>query len=530
MTDKAIPSLLATLFERLSGQEDLELEVKRGRGGLPRDLWETVSAFANTSGGWIVLGIDQQGDTLTVEGTPNPSALLSDFHNTLRNRNKVSYPVCGAADSAIETIEGRQLLILRVRAVSRKERPVYINGNPYTGTYVRRHSGDYLCTKPEVDRMMREASDIAADSTILKHFGWDDLDVETLARYRRRFQTMSPASPWNGYDDLRFLQALGGYRRDREAGQEGITVAGLLLAGRSEALRDWRDRYLIDYRLVSGDADADTRWHDRLVCEDNLLTAFERIYPRLVADRPVPFRLVGETRIDETPSHVALREARVNFLVHADYAETQASLILQSPEGSRFRNPGSSRIPELDLMTGDRSDPRNPHLVRMFRLIGLADEAGTGIPKILRSWRELGFHMPAIDGGTERYEFTLELRQAHLLSDEDRHWLRALGESWTEPEQLALVMARHDGDVENLKLRRVTGQHPADVTKVLGGLRNRGLLQMIGGGRGARYQLGPAAAGDQASRIPSPFDAEKDAVGASSTGNRASSEGSSSPP
>jgi len=136
----------------------------------------------------------------------------------------------------------------------------------------------------------------------------------------------------------------------------------------------------------------------------------------------------------------------------------------------------------------------------MFRLAGLADEAGTGMPKIIRAWRELGFQLPTIDVGTERYEFCLELRHAHLLSEDDRVWLRALGEHWTEAEQLALVIARHEDYVDNRRLRNLTDQHAADVTKVLVGLRDAGFLEMIGGKRGARYQLRPAALAGAAGR------------------------------
>lgn len=181
------------------------------------------------------------------------------------------------------------------------------------------------------------------------------------------------------------------------------------------------------------------------------------------------------------------------YAYHADYAETQASLITRSSEGITFRNPGSSRVPESDLLVGDRSDPRNPNLVFMFRSIGLAEEAGTGIPKILRAWRELGFHLPDIDVGTERHEFKLTLRHAHLLSTDDRAWLLSMGENWSEAEQLALVVARHEGHVDNVRLRRLTGQHASDTTKVLVSLRDRDLLQMAGAGRGARYELSALA-------------------------------------
>jgi ATP-dependent DNA helicase RecG len=493
VSDLAVPRLIASLLERLEGEEALDLELKAARGGLPRDLWPTLSAFANTRGGWVVLGVADRGGTLIVEGVPHPSTLLQQLNDQIRNPQKLSFPICGATDSRVERLGEYEIVVLRVPAAPRRVRPVYVEGNPYSGTYVRRHAGDYRCTKPEVDRMMREASDVAADTTILARYDWGDLDREGFARYRRRYQVAHRTSPWNGYDDDLFLRAIGGFRRDKETGEEGITVAGLPMFGTPEAIRARRGRHLIDYRQVERDAGPDVRWTDRVVWEGNLLGAFEAIYPRLTADLPVPFRMEGAVRVDEGPLHGALREALVNLLVHADYAETEASLILRSEEGYDLRNPGSSRVLESDLLIGNRSDPRNPELVRMFRLIGLAEEAGTGIPKITQAWRALGLQLPKIDVGTERYEFSLRLRYAHLLSEDDRRWLRDLGERWSEAEQLALVLARHEGEIDNPTLRRLTGQHPADVTKVLGNLRDRELLQMIGGGRAARYQLGPAA-------------------------------------
>jgi predicted HTH transcriptional regulator len=477
---------LEDLFNR---SEDLEIEFKSARGGLPKDLWPTVSAFANTRGGWLVLGVEEKDKLFVVRGVPSAEARIQEFWDLLRNDQKISHPVCSDQDVAIRAVNGEDVLVIRIRAVSRKDRPVYINGNPYHGTFVRRHSGDYRCTKPEVDRMIRDASIDATDSTVLPRFTMDDLDPDSFTGYRRRFQTQNPASPWNAYDSLRFLQAVEGYRRNRETGEEGLTVAGLLMFGRPEAIREWRSRHLIDFRRLAVDSDSGDRWIDRVAWDGNLLGAFDAIYPRLVAEQPVPFRLEDGARKGEGPAQVALREAFINLLVHADYAETDVSLVTRSPAGYLFRNPGNSRIPEDDLMAGDRSDPRNPSLAFMFRQIGLAEEAGTGIPKILQAWRELGFRIPEIVGDTERYEFKLELRYAHLLSDDDREWIRSLGESWTEEEQIALVLARHEGTIDNLRLRRIMGIHSADATRVLSGLRNRQLLEPQSGGRWTWYRL-----------------------------------------
>lgn len=413
-----LPPRIAELVQRLEGEEHVEFEMKSAAGGLPKSIWPTVSAFANTLGGWILLGLVYRDGEVVVEGVRNAPTRLQEFTDLLNNREKISFPACGPEDASVETFGEDQFIVIRVPAAPRKHRPVYINDNPYRGTFVRRHGGDYHCPSPEVDRMIRERSDGGADTHVLERYGVDDLDAAALAQYRRRYQTQHPGSPWNNYSDHQFLQAIRAFRHDRETGRTGITVAGLLLLGVPDALRDWRSHHMIDFRVIPQGLDGDTRWADRVVWEGNLLGAFDTIYPRLTQGLPVPFRLEGGRRVDETYAHVALREALVNLLVHADYAESTPSLIIQSAEGYSFRNPGSSRVPEQDLLNGDCSDPRNPELVKMFRLIGLAEEAGTGIPRIFQSWHALGYKHPLIDTGTEKYEFTLQLRHAHLLSEE----------------------------------------------------------------------------------------------------------------
>ena len=172
--------------------------------------------------------------------------------------------------------------------------------------------------------------------------------------------------------------------------------------------------------------------------------------------------------------------------------------------GYLFRNPGSSRVPEPEPALGHQSDLRNPDLVFTLRLINLAEEAGSGIQRVFRTWRNLGCRTPTIDSGTERDEFALHLRHLHLFSDDDRAWLGSLGPITDEAEQLALLIARHDGDVDNLRLRSLSGQHPADATKTLGALRNRGVLTMSGWGRGASHQLDPDRSLSPRQRVSSP--------------------------
>jgi ATP-dependent DNA helicase RecG len=352
----SIPPLIQQLIERLEAKESLEVEFKSAQGGLPKSIWETISAFANTQGGWIVLGVVEKGQSVVIEGVKNAYSMLQTFADLARNSQKISHMVCGADDSSIDRLLEQDVIVLRIPAAPRKARPVYINQNPYQGTYVRRHGGDYHCNKQEVDRMMREASDVGVDSTVLAKYSFeDDIDADSLAKYRRRYQTSHPESAWNNYGDYEFLKAIKGINRDRDRNVESITVAGLLLVGKAESIRDWRTRHLIDYRVLPEADQGSERWDDRIAWEGNLFGAFEIIYPRLIQALPVPFQLKEGTRIDSTV-HVVLREALVNLLVHTDYSESQSSLIFHSSKGFFFRNPGSSRVLESDLLMGDRSE------------------------------------------------------------------------------------------------------------------------------------------------------------------------------
>jgi hypothetical protein len=153
-------------------------------------------------------------------------------------------------------------------------------------------------------------------------------------------------------------------------------------------------------------------------------------------------------------------------------------------------------------------------LLRMFRYVSLADEAGTGFPKILRVWNEAGLELPSIVSDSEQYEFALRLRLIHRLSEGDQRWLAACAQYQvpegqltlpgtlatpnylTQHEQTALLLALKGGTVSNASVQAVTKLHPADVTSLLTGLRDRGLLLQQSARRWASYRLSDALLSD----------------------------------
>ena len=96
-------------MEELDDRETVHFEAKLAKGGLPRSLWDTYSAFANTDGGTIALGVKERPDkTLDVVGVDDPDGLLKDFWNTINDRGKVSLNILSDRNISVEDVGGRK--------------------------------------------------------------------------------------------------------------------------------------------------------------------------------------------------------------------------------------------------------------------------------------------------------------------------------------------------------------------------------------------------------------------------------------
>ena len=167
------------LLKALKLGEDQDLEFKAAQGGLPRSIWETVSAFANTAGGTIVLGVTEQDDKFEIVGINKPNISIKEFWSIHNNSQKLNYPICRDSDVTTLTIEKKTVICIQIPQASRRQRPIYINGNPIGGTCKRNYEGDYRCTESEVRQMLRDAGEDPSDGQILEGF--------TVARHLRTF-------------------------------------------------------------------------------------------------------------------------------------------------------------------------------------------------------------------------------------------------------------------------------------------------------------------------------------------------------
>ncbi len=493
------PDMIDRIISAVDVGEDVDWEFKSAKGGIPGSLWETYSAMANTEGGVIVLGVRESESGARIDGLTREQATryLSDLWSGLNNRNKVSINLLQNGDVALHDLPEGILLTLLIPRATRHQRPVFLNNQPMGNTYRRNHDGDYRCSDSEVRRMFADAQEAPADYRILPGFGLSDLDPASLSQYRQRFRAAKGDHPWLGLEDRELLEKLQGWRKDRVTGEEGLTLAGLLMFGHGDALRDpaAAPAFFVDYREKMDPA---TRWTDRIypdgTWEANIFQFYQRVWPRLASGLPTPFQLDRGMRKDDTPAHEALREAFVNALIHADYAAPGGVVITRLPDAFMMDNPGTLLVSMEQFRRGGVSECRNKALQQMFLMIGGGERAGSGVDKIRSGWKSRHWRTPLIKTQADPDRVQLALPMVSLIPDEtmtflEGHFGRGVVQALAPDELQAIATAHIEGSVANGRLQELLDQHPSDITRTLKQLCTKGLLESDNRRRWATYRL-----------------------------------------
>lgn len=493
-----ISSFVEELMEK---KESVEIEFKSAAGGFPRSFWETYSSFANTDGGTIVLGVKEKKGEFYIDSLTDEliEKYKKEFWSGVNNKDIVNLNLLSNDDVVDAEFDGHKVILFYIPRATRDQRPIYHTPNPYNGTYKRNHEGDFKCTEQEVRRMYADANvAVSADSRILDNYTFEDIDKASLEQYRRLFDLAKPGHAWLTLDDISLLKKLGGYKVDRLTGKEGFTLAGLLMFGKTDAITDeaCAPNFFLDYRELGEDTSS-TRWLDRIypdgTWEANLFQFYKRVLPKLQEILPLPFHLEGDTRKDETPAHVAVREALINTLIHADYSVNASTVITRSKNELVFSNPGCLLVSKQQFYDGGDSVCRNLALQKMFMMLGKAEKAGSGADKIISGWRDSNLNSPNLEEKNRPDKVILTLPLISILDNKIKEELTSIfGKHVLRMEHnkvLTLVIALTEGVVSNERLRYTLNMHKYDITKMLKDLCSEGYLVSDGIGRGTTYHL-----------------------------------------
>ena len=520
---------ISRVFNAFPESESDEIEYKSAKGGFPNEFWNTYSAFANTKGGIIVLGVKEQKNQLEFEGLPvnKISTYKKAFWDGANNPQKVSVNLLSETDLMEIIFEGNHFLAFKIPVASRVQRPVHVTTNPFGNTYKRNHEGDYHCTKEEVSRMIADADlNTHADSRILEGFTFDDFDASSIKQYRQLFASIHITHSWLLLDDKEFLTQLGAYRHDRKSKTEGITLAGMLMFGKTNSIIDPEccPKFFPDYREMLS-RNPEIRWTDR-ICPDgnweaNLFQFYRMVWPKLASSLPKPFQLKDGVRQEETPAHIALREAFVNALIHTDYSAQNNIVIEQRIDSYKFSNPGTLLVSLRQYYHGGTSECRNTTLQKMFMMIGSAEKAGSGVSKIMYGWEYAQWRRPYLLVESQPDRLILELPKFSIIPEETLLSLRILFgdrvDLLDKDELNILAICDIEGEVNNNRLQDSIDKHRTDITKILQELCKEGFLISENKSRWTTYHLNTNFANLAESDLDEKVDTSEQKVDSSQT-------------
>ena len=364
--------MLTKLNQLIKDGEGLTVEFKRCEKEISASVYETVSAFSNRYGGYILLGVKDNG---IISGVDQNTVLKikKDFVSSLNNSLRFAPTLFLSFEEA--EINGKIILWCYVPPNSQV---VMFNGKIYD----RAEDGDMDITRNSemVAQLHRRKAADYSERKIFPFSKNEDFDFDRLIpKVRLLASNRQSDHPWVNMSDLELLRSAGLYQDDLETGKSGFNLAAILLFGRDEVIRSCTNNYVTDAIFRKEDMD---RYDDRLMVTTNLIDAYEQLIEFINKHTLDKFYMIEDQSVS-IRSKIA-RELVSNILVHRDYTSAYpAKIIIEhnrivTENWSLPKNPG--RIDPNNFTPY----PKNPLLANFFIHIGRADILGSGVRNLYK--------------------------------------------------------------------------------------------------------------------------------------------------
>lgn len=472
------------LIARLKDIEWEDFEVKEAQNKLPDNVWETVSAFSNTSGGWIVFGIKQKGKFFEIQGVNDGEKIESDFLNTLRSGQKINTRILAEGRKYI--IDDKLVLAFHIPSSSMK--PIYVN-NPIN-TFIRSGSGDRRASEGEIAAMQRDQAFGFKSEQIVVGTTLNDIDPVSLDTFRRHINNFNPEFPYTQLQNDEFCEKVG-------IAKDGVlTYAGLLMLGKRDSVQRYISNFWIDYIEIPGTSfrDADVRYTYRMPEQANIWESYQIILQRLriYCDAPYVAREDGRGIQDETQLY-ALREGLTNLCAHCDYFSTMHPVIRVFSDRIEMQNPGKFMFPLSELRKQIHSMPRNPSLSKLFRFARLSENAGYGIDKMLM-WEQKRGKVDFTDdivSSTIIFHFGKNSANAihRATQTSSQTGSQTSSQTGSQTSDKVLDLIRQTPTITRTKLAELLSVSPAAIQKAIDKLKKQGILVRKGGDFGGHWEI-----------------------------------------
>lgn len=423
----------------------VESETVELKSTVVADLCKEIIAFANSKGGTVYIGVEDDG---TVTGVEGADRVTLQVNNMVRDSIKPDLTMFVRYET--QTVEGRQIIAVTVQKGT--DRPYYLGseGLRPSGVYVRNGTSSDPATDTAIRRMIKETDGDSFESM-------RSLE-QNLSFQAAEAQFSKRNTPFNAAK----MQTMG------MVSQDGIyTNAALLLSDQCPST--------IKAAVFSGNDQA--VFQDRREFTGSLFQQMENLYAYLDLHNQTKATFEGLYRKDtrDYPEE-ALRETLMNALVHRDYSFRASTLVSIFDDRIEFVSVGGlpTGITLDDILLG-LSICRNPKLAAIFYRLQLIEAYGTGMPKIMRAYAGSAME-PKIEVTNNAFKITLPNRNASI----------AAGTASNEQEILDLIAEKRS--VTRRDVEELLNVSQASANRILKHMIAQGLIYQEGSGRRTAYK------------------------------------------
>ncbi len=457
-------------FERKSLFEGPERTKSRPRRAIRDDVAKNVAAFANAEGGILVLGIEDED--LTITGHKLPKRAVDDILATPHNRLIPPQP-----KGFVVTVGDHELIVFDVPM---EDVPVRVDGDGFPlriGDQTVQSSESQINTL-KFNGMAASWESRQSSSTLT------DLDDELLESARQNAGLSALTN-----EEYLLKRKLA----DRRGSRLVLRNAAELLFARNGP--EHPNAGIRLFRVIGTERHTGARYNveERPRSEGNLPTVIAAVGDAINGMLRRPSRLVGN-RFQETPEYpdFAWLEALFNAVAHRDYGVMGACTEIHIfDDRMEVASPGAlvDSLTLEELLTLERvHHSRNPRIVRTLVDLGLARDQGEGIPRMFAEMADAFLPRPVIQANHRG--ITVTLRNTPTLSGSDHEFISRLDLSGLSRNEFrALLHSHREGQIDNAKLRGLSGLDTLDASRLLRGLCDKNLLELHPHGPNSYYTL-----------------------------------------
>lgn len=459
-------------------------------------MWDTVSAFANTSGGTIILGLDETEDFSVV-----PELAVESIANQLVNGLD---PKPGAVPKVTPVPEIRMgeimlpqggVVVLEVDAFRQHPRllphmPCFVTAKGIKdGSFKRVFDHDQRLSAYEIHELQSRGHRDGTDRQPVDGAVGGDINQSAATDLINRLKAQGSRIADGAVDEIEILTRLNVFGAG--GAERTPTFSGLMSLGWYP--QQFYPQLFIDVTAHPGaeksTGDGGVRFDSRRICDGAMPVAIENAVTEVLSHLRTRYREAGPGIVEEKEiPDIAVREAVANAVMHRDYGDLvrgQQIAVDIYPDRVEVTNPGGlwgDRT--VENLSENRSMSRNEALARLLSQVvdsrdnKVAENQGSGIQRMIGAMRSHG--LPAPQFSADIGSFKVIMPRFGLIGPDVQTWLEQVGGGDNRSQDVALVIARDQGSVTPKILRQQLGIDSDDARMELSRLVEQAKLSQIG--------------------------------------------------